>query len=166
MSVREVTERHPRPVSIDRVLLLRGIDECLDCAATCNACADACLGEPDVAELVRCVRLNLDCADVCGTVGRMLSRQTEMDLGAVRAALEAGVVTCRVCGDSASATRPITTTAACAPSSAVAASRCAATCSHRSGKRRHSRSGSSDELRAQHPLLLLELSDHADQDVL
>jgi hypothetical protein len=99
MSVREIIERHPRPVSLDRDLLLRCIDECLDCAATCNACADACLGEPDVGELVRCVRLNLDCADVCGAVSRMLSRQTEMDLGAVRAALEACIVMCRVCGD-------------------------------------------------------------------
>ena len=35
-----------------------------DCAQTCTACANACLGEPDVADLVRCIRLNLHCADL------------------------------------------------------------------------------------------------------
>ena len=69
VTVREIIERHPRPVSLDRELLLRCIDDCFDCAATCTACADACLGEPGVPELVRCVRLNLDCADIC-EVGR------------------------------------------------------------------------------------------------
>jgi Domain of Unknown Function (DUF326) len=99
VTVREIIERHPRPVSLDRDLLFLCIDECFDCSATCTACADACLGEPDVAELVRCIRLNLDCADVCDGVGRVLTRQTEPDTGVVRAALEACVLTCRVCAE-------------------------------------------------------------------
>ena len=99
VTVREIIERHPRPASVDRDLLLRCIDECFDCSATCTACADACLGEPEVSELVRCVRRCLDCADVCNAVGRVVTRQTEMDLGVVRAALEACVVVCRECGD-------------------------------------------------------------------
>ena len=99
MTVREIIARHPRPVSLDRDLLLRCIDECFDCSATCTACADACLGEPDVPELVRCVRLNLDCADVCDSVGRVLTRQTEPDMRVVRAELEACVVTCRACAE-------------------------------------------------------------------
>jgi hypothetical protein len=65
VTVKEIIERHPRPINIDRDLLLRCIDACFDCAAPCTSCADACLGESDVPELVRCVRLNLDCADVC-----------------------------------------------------------------------------------------------------
>lgn len=99
MTVREIIERHPRPAGLDRELMLRCIDECFDCSATCTACADACLGEPDVSELVRCVRFNLDCADVCDTTGRVVTRQTEMDLGVVRAAIEACIATCRTCGD-------------------------------------------------------------------
>jgi hypothetical protein len=99
MTVREIIERHPRPLSLDHDLLLRCIEECVDCSAACTACADACLGEPDVAELVRCVRLNLDCADICEATGRVLSRQTEPDLAVIRAALEACVVVCRACGD-------------------------------------------------------------------
>jgi hypothetical protein len=42
-------------------------------------CADACLGEQDVQMLVCCIRLNLDCADVCATTGRLLARQVEFD---------------------------------------------------------------------------------------
>jgi hypothetical protein len=99
VTVREIIERHPRPVSLDRDVLLRCIDECFDCAATCTSCADACLGESDVPELVRSVRLNLDCADVCDATGRVVTRQTEPDLGVVRAALETCVVACRACAD-------------------------------------------------------------------
>jgi hypothetical protein len=94
-----VIASHPRPTSLDRDVLLRCIDECFDCAATCTSCADACLGEPDVTELVRCVRLCLDCADACDTTGRIVTRQTEPDLGVVRAGVEACATACRVCGD-------------------------------------------------------------------
>lgn len=99
MTVTEIIERHPRPVSFDRDLLLACIEECFDCSATCTACADASLGESDVLELIRTIRLNLDCADVCDTVGRVVTRQTEIDLGVVRATIEACVVACRACGD-------------------------------------------------------------------
>jgi Domain of Unknown Function (DUF326) len=99
VTVRDIIERHPRTVSLDSDLVLRCIDGCVDCAATCTSCADACLGEADVPELVRCVRLNLDCADVCDAVGRVVTRQTEPDLGVLRAAIEACLVICRACGD-------------------------------------------------------------------
>ena len=99
MTVREIIERHPRPISLDRDVLVRCIEECFDCAATCASCADACLGEPDVPELVRCVRLCLDGADVCDTTGRVVTRQTEPELGVARAAVEACVVACRACAE-------------------------------------------------------------------
>ena len=88
MTVRDIIERHPRPVSVDRDVLLRCIDACFECSVTCASCADACLGEADVSELVRCVRLNLDCADVCDATGRLVTRQTEPDVGVVRAAID------------------------------------------------------------------------------
>src|SRR5438093_9591052 len=99
MTVRDMLEAHPRSTALDRDLLLRCIDECVDCAATCTSCADADLGEADVQELVRCVRLCLDCADVCGATGRILIRQTEPDLSVLRAAIEACTVACRACAD-------------------------------------------------------------------
>jgi hypothetical protein len=97
VTVRDIIERHPRPISLDRDLMLRCIDDCYDCSATCTGCADACLGEPDALDLTRSIRLNLDCADICDAVGRVLTRQTEIDLSVVRAAIEACVVACRAC---------------------------------------------------------------------
>ena len=99
MTVRDIIERHPRPAGVDRELLSLCVEACVDCSAACTSCADACLGEPDVPELVRCVRLNLDCADVCDAAGRVVSRQTEPDRGVLRAAIEACIVICRACGD-------------------------------------------------------------------
>ena len=49
MTVRDMLEAHPRSSVLDRDLLLRCIEECIDCAATCTSCADADLAEPDVA---------------------------------------------------------------------------------------------------------------------
>ena len=95
MTVRDMLEAHPRSSGLDRELLLRCIDECIDCAATCTSCADADLAEPDVAEMIRCVRLCLDCADVCQATGRVLIRQTEPDLAVLRAAIAACTATCR-----------------------------------------------------------------------
>ena len=95
MSVGEVINTHPHPISVDRDTLLRCIDDCVDCAATCTSCADACLAEEDVQELVRCIRLCLDCADVCTTTARIVTRQTEPDLGVIAATIEACALACR-----------------------------------------------------------------------
>ncbi|HKR98882.1 MAG TPA: four-helix bundle copper-binding protein [Candidatus Dormibacteraeota bacterium] len=94
MTIREMLERHPREIGFDLDLLVRCIEECADCGATCTSCSDECLGEPDVPELVRCVRLCLDCSDICDSTRRVVTRQTEPDLGVIRAALEACVVAC------------------------------------------------------------------------
>jgi len=99
MTVGDILKTHPRPAAFDRDLLVRCIDECIECAATCTSCADADLAEPDVHELVRCIRLCLDCADVCDATRRILIRQTEADLGVLRAATEACALTCRTCAD-------------------------------------------------------------------
>jgi hypothetical protein len=99
VTVREVIETHPRPMGLDREVLLRCIDECFDCAATCTSCADACLGEQDVQGLVRCVRVCLDCADACDATGRTVTRQTEPDRGVIGAIVEACAVACRACAE-------------------------------------------------------------------
>src|SRR4029078_12737862 len=72
----EVLRLHPHPTTLDRDLVLGCIQECLDCVVSCIACADDCLSEDDVADMVRCIRLDLDCADVCEATGRVLTRQT------------------------------------------------------------------------------------------
>ena len=99
MAFQEIIKLHPRPGSLDREAALRCIDECLDCAASCTSCADADLAESDVQEMVRCIRLCLDCADVCGVTVRTVTRQTEPDLGVVRAVVEACAAACIACAD-------------------------------------------------------------------
>jgi hypothetical protein len=49
--------------------------------------------------LVRCIRLNLDCADVCEATSRILFRQTAFEPEMARAAAEACARACRLCGD-------------------------------------------------------------------
>src|SRR5699024_1752734 len=67
------------------------------CAQTCTACADACLAEEKVADLRNCIRLNLDCADLCATTGNILSRRTGSNIATVKAALEACRTACAEC---------------------------------------------------------------------
>ena len=70
------------------------------CAATCTACADACLGETEHLEhLRRCIATNLSCADICMATGRVLTRQTEAPNEIVHAQLHACVIACQVCAD-------------------------------------------------------------------
>ena len=90
---------HPQPVA-DGGPLAECVEACYECAQTCTACADACLGETDhLAMLVRCVRLDLDCADVCDATGRVLSRAAATDDGVRRALVAACAEACRACGD-------------------------------------------------------------------
>lgn len=97
--VEEMLETHPRAATLDAALLANTIAALYSCAQTCTACADACLGEEMLDKLVRCIRLNLDCADVCETTGALLSRQTELNWSLINAQLAACAVACRICGD-------------------------------------------------------------------
>ena len=93
----QMLRKHPADLAGPCDVLASAIDACFDCAETCTACADACLGEADLARLVACIRLNLDCADVCATTGRLLARQTAVDADLVRAQVHACIVAARAC---------------------------------------------------------------------
>ena len=97
--VTTMLETHPVGPRVDAGLLDETITAITECAATCTACADACLGESEVGPLVRCIRLNLDCADVCETTARLLLRLTQPDPDVLMAQLQACAATCRSCGD-------------------------------------------------------------------
>ena len=95
----QMLESYPREFNVDKDVLARCIEACYDCAQACTACADDCLSEDGVAELVKCIRLNLDCADICATTGRVVNRQTEYDANVTRAIVQACVQVCKSCGD-------------------------------------------------------------------
>jgi hypothetical protein len=48
-----------------------------NCAAGCNHCATACLDEQDVKMLARCIKLDIDCADICLLTASFVGRDSE-----------------------------------------------------------------------------------------
>jgi hypothetical protein len=75
----------------------RCIASCLDCGAVCTSCADACLSESNVAEMAACIRLDLDCADLCGATARMVGRLTKPNKASMAATLQACIAACEAC---------------------------------------------------------------------
>jgi len=47
------------------------------CAAECNHCATACLDEQDVKMLAKCIKLDIDCADICSLTASLIARSSE-----------------------------------------------------------------------------------------
>jgi hypothetical protein len=58
---RQILDTYPRDFNVDAGVLAATIGALDDCAQACTDCADADLSERDVAELVKCIRLCLDC---------------------------------------------------------------------------------------------------------
>ena len=95
----QLLDTYPGTLNLDAGLLATTIDALTDCAQACTADADDDLSEPNVAEMVKCIRLCLDCADICGTTAGVTSRQTDYDANITRPLLEACVAACKSCGD-------------------------------------------------------------------
>jgi hypothetical protein len=96
---RQMLDSYPRTVNLDAGVLAATIDALSDCAQACTADIDADLSEQDLAEMVRCIRLCLDCVDVCTATAGVTSCLAEYDADAVRPLLEACVAICKSCGD-------------------------------------------------------------------
>jgi hypothetical protein len=94
-----LAQANPNKPSVDVNALVEGIQACYDCAQACLADADADLAEQQVQTMIRCIRLCHDCTDVCLATGAILSRQTAFEPAIARTALQACVLTCKVCGD-------------------------------------------------------------------
>lgn len=99
MTFLEIVNLHPQRGGDIRDILLRCVEECLDCGASCTACADASLGEPDLQELRRVIRVCLDCADVCQATANVATRQTLPDARLVRSIISACAEACASCAE-------------------------------------------------------------------
>ena len=99
MHTHEMISSHPQLRGGVSDILIRCIDACYDCAQTCTACADANLGEKSVSDLILCIRLNLDCADLCVATGAIASRRTGNNQAVLRHVIESCAEACRVCGE-------------------------------------------------------------------
>jgi len=98
MHVQAIIDSRSRVRTPTHGALSRFPELCFDCAQTCAACADACLGEGNIDALRQCIRLNLDCADVCFTTGNLGVRRTGANDKIVELMLTACAEACRMCG--------------------------------------------------------------------
>jgi hypothetical protein len=96
---RQMLDTYPVAVTVDADLLAATIDAVSDCAQACTAGTDADLSEQNLAEMVKCIRLCLDCTDVCIATGGVISRLAEYDPSVTRPLLESCVAVCTSCGD-------------------------------------------------------------------
>ena len=53
------------------------IEALANCAAECNHCAIACLKEKEVSMLARCIKLDIDCGEICSLAISFVSRGSE-----------------------------------------------------------------------------------------
>ena len=96
---RQMLDTYPRTVNVNAGLLAAAIDALSNCVQACNADNAADLGEQNVTEMVTCIRLCLDCVDICTATAGVISRQTEHAADVTRPLLEACVASCKSCGD-------------------------------------------------------------------
>jgi len=66
-----------------------------NCAAYCQRCANACLGEEDVKKMVNCIRNNRECAELCLTAASLLA----MDASHAREVVQLCAKVCRACAE-------------------------------------------------------------------
>ena len=99
MQTKEIIATHPDVRGNVNQNLIDAIDAAYACAQTCTSCADACLAEDMVAQLRQCIRLNLDCANVCDAFATLGSRRTGSNEEVIGKLLDACITACRVCGE-------------------------------------------------------------------
>ena len=95
----EMIAEHPSVGGNTDEALIRCIEQCFSCAQSCISCADACLAEQIVADLRQCIRLNLDCADICVAAGKLGTRRTGSNESTIVATLQACATGCRLCAE-------------------------------------------------------------------
>jgi hypothetical protein len=96
---RELLDAAPVPFGLDADAVAAAIDACMVAAQACVSCGNSCLAEQNVAELGRCVALTDDCADVCSTTLRVLSRPFGWEHQVTHRLLSACVRACTSCAE-------------------------------------------------------------------
>lgn len=54
------------------------IEACYACAQACDHCASSCLTEQDVKSMADCIRLDIDCAEICRLAAGYMARGSDM----------------------------------------------------------------------------------------
>ncbi len=69
-----------------------------ECAALCNYCSTACLDEKNVSMMARCIKLDMDCAQLCELTAAFVSRGSEHAKHVMKECLEVCVKCAEECG--------------------------------------------------------------------
>jgi hypothetical protein len=96
---RQMLDTYPRTVEVDLDTLAAAIEVMNECAQVCTEDVDADLGVSNLAEMVKCIRLCLHCADVCTAAARITGRVAEYETDITRPLLDSCVAACKACGD-------------------------------------------------------------------
>ena len=96
---RQMLDSFPRTFNVDAGVLAATIDALKDCGQACTADVADDLSEQNVTELLKCIRLCLDCADICAATVSVTSRRTEYDADVTEPLLQACAAICKSCGD-------------------------------------------------------------------
>lgn len=102
MTTLEILQSAPQKLTVDAQLVADAIDAASACAIICTACASACLSEDHPAEMARCVRDDLDCADLCEVTARHLARLNASDKQLTLSVLATCIEACVQCAASCS----------------------------------------------------------------
>ena len=70
------------------------LSACNECATACLQCASACLVEEDPKSMVPCIKLDLECADICRLAAASIARSDEN----LKAVCSLCADTCQTCG--------------------------------------------------------------------
>lgn len=97
--VMQMFQSHPRGEQVDVEQYAQAVREFTNCEITATICADACLSEPHVQMLAKCISLNLGCADSCALTARTIGRIGFMGQAVVRTQLEACREVCSACAE-------------------------------------------------------------------
>jgi hypothetical protein len=106
MSIEAMISEHPQVGPDYDDSLGVAVRRAMLCAAICNSCADACIAEMKLGaggntggmDMSQCIRLNLDCSDVCNAAARVAMRRTGHDRQLIRTMLAACIEACERCG--------------------------------------------------------------------
>jgi hypothetical protein len=98
MHTDEMIADHPELQGISEPLIAC-IEDCFATARACTSCADACLAEDGADALRQCIRLDLDCANVCVMTSTLASTQTGSNPQVLRGAITLCALACRLCAE-------------------------------------------------------------------
>lgn len=87
------------PGEMDPAKLAACIGACVEGAQACTVWADAGLSEEMVARMIRCIRTNVECGQLCEAIGRVLWRHTGYDASITFSAVPTCWMACKACSD-------------------------------------------------------------------